>query len=583
MAEARVERRLAAILAADVVGYSRLMGINEEGTLAALKTHQRELLDPKIAEHRGRIVKTTGDGALVEFASAVDAVRCAVEIQCAMSERSATIPEDRRIDFRIGINVGDIIIDEGDVYGDGVNIAARLEGIADRGGICISDDTFRQVRDKIDVGFDDAGERQLKNIERPVRVYRVQLGKTVQRVERAPASTKRPSIAVLPFKNMSGDPEQEYFADGMVDEIITGLSRIKWLSVVSRNSSYLFKNRPATMKDVAATLGVRYVLEGGVRKSGNRVRITAQLIDAETDAHLWAEQYDRLLEDVFALQDEITMCVVGAIEPSVRKAEIDRIKRQRPDNFTAYDLLLQSQQFVFAGMPAEAAKAITLLEQALKLEPNYSAAHAYLSWCLHARFGRGGLREEDRLAAVDHARAAVALGNDDATALAIAALVLAYDGHDVSTALKVFDRALELSNCNVFALCFNAAILAWIGRSELAIERAQRALRLGPFDSLIWRAHHALSIAYFDSHRYGDAADSARSVIAANSAYSLPRAILAAALVRLGRLDEARAAARTVLEHEPSFTIHGTARYAELEPAVFRPMADAWREAGLPE
>jgi len=583
MAEARVERRLAAILAADVVGYSRLMGINEEGTLAALKTHQRELIDPKIAEHRGRIVKTTGDGALVEFASAVDAVRCAVEIQCAMSERSAAIPEDRRIDFRIGINVGDIIIDEGDVYGDGVNIAARLEGIADRGGICISDDTFRQVRDKIDVGFDDAGERQLKNIERPVRVYRVQLGKTVQRVERAPASTKRPSIAVLPFQNMSGDPEQEYFADGMVDEIITGLSRIKWLSVVSRNSSYLFKNRPATMKDVAATLGVRYVLEGGVRKSGNRVRITAQLIDAETDAHLWAEQYDRLLEDVFALQDEITMCVVGAIEPSVRKAEIDRIKRQRPDSFTAYDLLLQSQQFVFAGMPAEAAKAITLLEQALKLEPNYSAAHAYLSWCLHARFGRGGLREEDRLAAVDHARAAVALGNDDATALAIAALVLAYDGHDVSTALKVFDRALELSNCNVFALCFNAAILAWIGRSELAIERAQRALRLGPFDSLIWRAHHALSIAYFDSHRYGDAADSARSVIAANSAYSLPRAILAAALVRLGRLDEARAAARTVLEHEPSFTIHGTARYSELEPAVFRPMADAWREAGLPE
>jgi len=583
MAEARVERRLAAILAADVVGYSRLMGINEEGTLAALKTHQRELIDPKIAEHRGRIVKTTGDGALVEFASAVDAVRCAVEIQRAMSERSAAIPEDRRIDFRIGINVGDIIIDEGDVYGDGVNIAARLEGIADRGGICISDDTFRQVRDKIDVGFDDAGERQLKNIERPVRVYRVQLGKTVQRVERAPASTKRPSIAVLPFQNMSGDPEQEYFADGMVDEIITGLSRIKWLSVVSRNSSYLFKNRPATMKDVAATLGVRYVLEGGVRKSGNRVRITAQLIDAETDAHLWAEQYDRLLEDVFALQDEITMCVVGAIEPSVRKAEIDRIKRQRPDNFTAYDLLLQSQQFVFAGMPAEAAKAITLLEQALKLEPNYSAAHAYLSWCLHARFGRGGLREEDRLAAVDHARAAVALGNDDATALAIAALVLAYDGHDVSTALKVFDRALELSNCNVFALCWNAAILAWIGRSELAIERAQRALRLGPFDSLIWRAHHALSIAYFDSHRYGDAADSARSVIAANSVYSLPRAILAAALVRLGRLDEARAAARTVLEHEPSFTIHGTARYAELEPAVFRPMADAWREAGLPE
>ena len=234
-------------------------------------------------------------------------------------------------------------------------------------------------------------------------------------------------------------------------------------------------------------------------------------------------------------------------------------------------------------MPAEAAKAIELLEEALRLEPDYSAAHAYLSWCLHARFGRGGLREEDRLAAVSHAHAAVTLGNDDATALAIAALVLAYDGHEISTALKVFDRAIELSNCNVFALCWNAAILAWIGQSDLAIERARRALRLGPFDSLIWRAHHALSIAYFHSQKYEDAADAVRSVIAANPAYSIPRAIFAATLVRLGRLDEAKAAAQTVLEREPSFTIHGTARYAELEPAVFRPMADAWREAGLPD
>jgi tetratricopeptide (TPR) repeat protein len=275
-----------------------------------------------------------------------------------------------------------------------------------------------------------------------------------------------------------------------------------------------------------------------------------------------------LLEDVFALQDDITMCVVGAIEPSVRKAEIDRIKRQRPESFTAYDLLLRSQQFVFAGMPAEAAKAIPLLEEALKVEPDYSTAHAYLSWCLHARFSRGGLHEEDRLAAVTHARTAVALGNDDATALAIAALVLAYDGHEVSTALKVFDRALELSNCNVFALCWNAAILAWIGVTDLAIERAQLALRLGPFDSLIWRAQHALSIAYFRSRRYGEAADSARSVIDANPVYSLPRAILAAALVRLGRLEEAKAIAQTVLEREPSFTIQGTSRYAELEPTV---------------
>jgi len=277
------------------------------------------------------------------------------------------------------------------------------------------------------------------------------------------------------------------------------------------------------------------------------------------------------------------MRVVGAIEPSLRKAEIDRIARQRPNSFDAYDLLLRSQQFVFAGMPKEAAKAIPLLEEALKLEPDYSAAHAYLSWCLHSRYGRGGQREEDRLAAVSHARAAVTLGNDDATALAIAALVLAYDGHEIAAALKVFDRALELSNYNIFVLCWSGAILAWTGKSELAIERAQLALRLGPFDSLRWRANHALAIAYFHSQRYNDAAEAARNVIDVNPVYSLPRAFLTAALVRLGRLEEAKEMARTVLDCDPSFTIGGTSRYAELEPAVFRPMADAWREAGLPE
>ena len=582
MAEDHVQRRLAAILAADVVGYSRLIGRDEEGTLARLKALRKSLIDLKVAHHRGHVFKTTGDGTLVEFASAVDAVRCAVEVQRAMINHNADVPDDHRIEFRIGINVGDIVSDEGDIFGDGVNVAARLEGLAEPSGICVSGRVHEDVQGKLDIAFEDAGEQQLKNIARQVRVYRIQLGKAATKAK-ALALSKKPTIAVLPFQNMSGDPEQEYFADGMVDEIITGLSRIKWLMVTSRNSSFIYKNKPTAVREIADKLGVRYVLEGSVRKAGNRVRITTQLIDVETDAHLWAEQYDRLLDDVFALQDEITMCVVGAIEPSVRKAEINRVKRQRPDTFNAYDLLLRSQQFVFAGMPKEAAKAIPLLEDALKLEPEYSAAHAYLSWCLHTRFGRGGLREEDRLAAIRHARAAVALGNDDATALAIAALVIAYDGHDTSTALKVFDRALELSNCNVFALCWNAAILAWTGKTELAIERANLALRLGRFDSLNWRAYHALSIAYFHDQRYGDAADAARNVIDANSGYSLPRAILAAALVRLGQVDEAKAAAQTVLEREPSFTIHGTSRYAELEPAVFRPMADAWREVGLPE
>ncbi len=393
----------------------------------------------------------------------------------------------------------------------------------------------------------------------------------------------KPSIAVLPFANMSGDPTQEYFADGMVDEIITGLSRIKWLAVISRNSSFVYKGKAAPAKEVAEKFAVRYVLEGGVRKAGHRIRITAQLIDAESGSHLWAEQYDRVLDDVFALQDEITACVVGAIEPSLRKVELDRIRRQRPNTFTAYDLLLRSQPFVFAGMPQEATQAMPMLEEALRLEPDYSAAHAYMSWCLHARFGRGGLREEDRLAAIHHARAAVRLGSDDATSLAIAALVIAYDGHDVATALKVFDRALELSNCNIFVLCWSAAILAWIGRSEAAIERAQLALRLGRFDPLNWRAHHALSVAYFHSGRYTEAAEAAQAVVDANPVYSLPRAILAGALFRTGQHEESKRMAQTVLEREPSFTIRGTAVYAALEPPVFERFAQAWRGVGLPE
>ena len=581
MAVARVERRLAAILAADVAGYSRLMGVDEEGTLAALKGHRSELIDPKIAEHRGRIVKTTGDGALVEFASAVDAAHCAMEIQRVMAERNAAVPEERRIEFRIGINVGDIIIDEGDIYGDGVNIAARVETLASPGAICLSEHAYQQMKGKLALDVSDMGEQQLKNIAQRIRVYRVRLEGTATNL--TPTFPDKPSIAVLPFTNMSGDPEQEYFADGMVEEVITGLSRIKWLSVISRNASFFYKNKPVVLKEVADKLGVRYVLEGGVRKSGNRVRITAQLIDAQTGAHLWAEQYDRLLEDVFALQDEITMNVVGAIEPSLRRAEIDRVKRQRPSNLNAYDLVLRSLPYVFAQMPKDVATAIPLLVDALKLEPDYGAAHAYLGWCLHARFSRGGLHKEDRIAAIHHAHAAIAHGNGDATALATAAFVIALDEHDTTTALKLFDRALELSNSNVFALGCSAITLAWMGKTALAIERAQRALRLSPFDPLNWLSNHALAIAYFYSQRYKDAVDAARSVVDSNPSFSIAHAVLAAALLQLGRMEEAKVAAQTVSDCNPSFTIRGLSLIVEFEPAVLRPLADAWHEVGLPE
>jgi adenylate cyclase len=320
MADVRVERRLVAILAADVAGYSRLMGRDEEGTLAALKACRRELIDPSLAEHRGRIFKTTGDGVLVEFASAVDAVRCAMEIQRAMVEHNADMPEDRRIEFRIGINVGDIIIDEGDIYGDGVNIAARVEALATPGAVCLSENAYQQVKGKLALDISDMGERHLKNIAQPVRIYSVRLDGALER----PALTlpDKPSIAVLPFQNMSGDPEQEYFADGMVEDIITGLSRIRWLFVIARNSSLAYKGKSMDVRRVGRDLGVRYVLEGSVRKAAGRVRITAQLVEAESTRHIWAERYDRAIDDIFALQDDITMSTVAAIEPSLRQAEI---------------------------------------------------------------------------------------------------------------------------------------------------------------------------------------------------------------------------------------------------------------------
>src|SRR5580698_6992260 len=365
----RVERRLAAILAADVAGYSRLMGVDEEGTLSHLKALRETVVDPAIATHRGRIVKTTGDGLLVEFASVVDATRCAIEAQRDMAERSADVPMGSRIEFRIGIHVGDIIIDDGDIFGDGVNIAARLEGIAEPGGVCVSDDAYRQIRGKVGITFDDMGSRTLKNIAEPMRAWRLRIEansselvtprtETAQRL----ALPDKPSIAVLPFQNMGGDPEQDYFADGMVEDIITALSRIKWLFVIARNSSFVYKGRAVDVRQAGRELGVRYLVEGGVRKSGSRLRVSAQLVEAETGAHLWADKFDGELKDVFDFQDRITDSVVGIVEPSVRRSEIERSRRKRPENLDAYDLYLRALPHMVSLMPADARIAAGLLK-----------------------------------------------------------------------------------------------------------------------------------------------------------------------------------------------------------------------------
>ena len=570
MGEQRVQRRLAAILAADVVGYSRLTGADEEGTIARLRALRRELIDPAIAEHRGRIVKTTGDGILIEFASVVDAVRCAVEVQRGTASRSAEQAADKRIAFRVGVHVGDVVVDGNDLLGDGVNVAARLEGIAEPGSICISEDAYRQVRDKVFLKFIDIGERQLKNIARPVRAYRfADEGSTSSASPSPPPLPDNPSIAVLAFTNMSGDAEQEYFADGVVEDIITGLSRIKWLFVIARNSSFIYKDKAVDVKQVGRELGVRYVLEGGSRKAANRVRISAQLIEAETGVHLWAERYDRLLDDIFAVQDEITLSVVGAIEPSLRRAEIERVKRKRPDSLDAYDLVLRALPLVYTVMPEDAAPAVPLLEKALELEPNYAAAHAALAWCFHVRFSRGGLREEDRAAAIRHARAAITFGGDDATTLA-------------ATALNLFDRALALSRSNPFALGCSSVILAWMGRAEIAVERAQTALRLSPFDPMNYLPNAGLATAFFHTERYEEALQAARCAVEVNPGFSVPYALMAAAPVRLGRHEEAKAAAQRVLALHPAFTVRGFSIIAGLSSTVFTPFADAWRQAGLP-
>jgi TolB-like protein/Tfp pilus assembly protein PilF len=391
------------------------------------------------------------------------------------------------------------------------------------------------------------------------------------------------SIAVLPFQNNSSDPEQEYFADGMAADIIAGLSRIKWLFVITRNASLVFKGKPIDIKQVGRELGVRYLLEGGVRKLGNRVRITVQLIEAETGVHLWVERYDRLLDDIFALQDEITMSVIGAIEPNLRRAEIERVGRKRPDSLDAYDLVLRALPFVYSHIAEDAATAIPLLAKALELDARYAAAHAFLALCYHCRFSRAGLREEDRSAAVRHARAAIAAGGDDATTLGIAGFVISLDDHDCATALTLFDRALALSNSNAFPLCFSAITLSWMGKTNLAVERAQRALRLNPFDSLNHLSYNALAISYFQTGRFEEARDVARCSVQLNPRFSVPHALLAAALVRLGRDDDAKAEAQWVLTLDPTFTIRRFSVTTGLEPAVYATFAQAWQAVGLPE
>jgi adenylate cyclase len=547
LATERVERRLAAILAADVAGYSRLMGSDEEGTLARLKALRRELADPKIKEHRGRIVKTTGDGLLLEFASVVDAVRCAVEVQREMAERNADVPPDRRIEFRMGINVGDIIKDGRDIHGDGVNVAARLEALAEPGGICVSRMVRDQVRDKLAFSFEDMGEQQVKNITRPVRVHRMLLGEKPSVPEPAiGTSTKplvfpdRPSIAVLPFQNMSGDRDQEYFVDGMVEEIITALSRIRWMFVLARNSSFTYKGQAVDVKQVGRELSVRYVLEGSVRKAGGRVRITGQLIDAETGAHLWADRFDGSLEDVFELQDKVASSVAGVIEPALQAAETARSAVRPTTDLTAYDLYLRAYS-MFLSSARQIPDALRLMEQAIERDPRYGPALAWAAVCCFRLVNddRSGNWEADRLKGADFARRALEVASDDPGILANAALALAYFGENIGAMIALVDQALALNSNYARGWHIGGLLRIWAGQPDIAIEHLEASLRLSP-RVRIGASRTDLGTAHFYSRRFDEAVPKLLLAIQEDPSFPLPYRILAACYAQMGRLDEGR-------------------------------------------
>ena len=588
MATERVERRLTAILAADVAGYSRLMGVNEEGTLAQLKAHRRALVDPKITAHRGRIVKTTGDGMLVEFASVVDALRCAVEVQRGMAERNAEVPQEKRIEFRVGIHQGDIIVEDQDIFGDGVDVAARLESFAEPGGICVSSRVQEDAEGKLEISFETAGEQQLKNITRPVRVYRVQLGGAAPSFRPALPLPDKPSIAVLPFQNMSGEAEQEYFADGIVEEIITALSHFKNLFVIARNSSFTYKGRAVDVKQVNRELGVRYVLEGSVRKAANRVRITGQLVDATTGAHLWADRFDGGLEDVFDLQDRITASVVGAITPKLDQVEIERAKRKPTESLDAYDYHLRAMASYYQPTRAASQEALRLFYKSIELDPDFASPHGWAAVCYTSRKQSGWMADFGRevLEGMRLARRAVELGRDDAVALAAGGFSLAYLGGELDAGATFIDRAVTL-NPN-FAGAWHASgwVRIYLGEPDLAIDHLAYAMRLSPLDPITFQMAFATALAHFFAGRYNEASSWSAKVIGEQPNFVTALRTSAAISAMAGRLEEAQKAAARARDIDP--TLHR--RVSDLKdmmplrrPEDLARFEEGLRKAGLPE
>jgi len=582
-----MERRLAAILAADVVGYSRLMGADEAGTLSRLKGLRRDLVQPKIAAHKGRVVKLMGDGLLAEFPSAVEAVKCAVAIQQEMAEREADHSDETRVRLRIGINLGDIIVEGTDIYGDGVNVAARLEGLAEPGGICLSGPAFDAVDGKLDLPFEDIGPRQVKNIAKPVRVYRLSVASRhdapVPRLGEPPRLPDKPSIAVLPFTNMSGDPEQEYFSDGVTEDIITALSKLSKLFVVARNSTFTYKGRAIDIRQVGREQGVRYVLEGSVQRGGKSLRITAQLIDATTGHHVWAQRYDRAMRDLFELQDEITREVTSALQVELTEGEQARLWASGTQNLEAWEAAIQVPELLHSHRRADVLPARRLVERALRLDPNYASAWAMLGWSHWNEAFNGWTETPDAAlqAAVEAMERARAIDGSNPDTLALLAFLhLSLRKYD--EARRLIEQAMALGPNNSFAPAVAANVEMFCNRPHAMVPLLKRAMRLCPIFPAWYLGD--LAYAYLLMERRQEAIATAREAIKIDPDYIYSYHVLAIAHAERDEIEEARAAAENILRIEPKSALGAYDRSQPFQDEGLRQrMIDGLRKAGLPD
>jgi len=576
-------------MCADVVGYSRLMGMDEEGTLARLNAVRRNLFDPTIAEHRGRIVRAMGDGFLVEFNSVVDAVRCAVKVQNEMPEQTAEMPEDRRIQFRVAIAMGDVVTDGDLIYGQAVDIGSRMESLAEPGGINVSRAVRDQVRDRLPIAFEDLGEHQVKNVARPVRAFRIVLDKPAAApataARRAAAPPERPGLVVLPFQNIGGDAEAEFFLDSVVEDLITELARARWFSVVARNTSFSYKGKRADSKQLARELGVRYVVEGSLRKAGNRVRIGCQLVEAGSGEHLWAERFDGTLEDSFDLQDQITESLIGSVGPVLRGAEVERARRKPEPSQDVYDLVCRAIPLAFAEAAEDNQEALRLLGLVFEADPDNSLANALAAWCRQQRhlMNWPGAEDDDREAAKRLARVAIAGGGDTPLALAVAGAVRAALSRDHDSALAAVDRATMINPNSAIVLGFDALTRCLCGAYDKAIEHAEKALHLSPLEPLNYHASFTLALACLFTGRNEEAVTHARKAIEGNRNFALPYCMLALVCARLGRQEEAAQAVSQLVGTAPRFSVGTLRKIRFADAARLQPDLAVLQAAHLPE